>query len=132
MSISRKQAIIAMLFSAIPRLWAQEDTATGGGGGGNQNIASGILRKESSMAHANAKDIQELAYDGTGLGDDQGIYNIVEPGVDFSKLPVYSVDQRDLRPDQIMLEVRADGRVARFTAKEVMDALGGWFEPEGK
>ena len=31
-----------------------------------------------------------------------------------------------------MLEVKADGRVARFTSKEVMDALGGWFEPETK
>lgn len=28
-----------------------------------------------------------------------------------------------------MLEVHADGRVARFTAQEVMDALGGEWEP---
>lgn len=27
-----------------------------------------------------------------------------------------------------MLEVRADGRVARFTSQEVMDALGGMVE----
>ena len=38
----------------------------------------------------------------------------------------------DVSGERFMLEVKADGRVARFTAKEVMDALGGWFEPEAK
>ena len=52
--------------------------------------------------------------------------------VGIEVVSIKTIEIRDMiEGDHVMLEVHADGRVAKFTAKEIMDALGGeWEKPD--